>query len=61
MTANNADFLLFLEFSEIMVLFVLASDILFLIVDLPGRLFLIGKTKKKYSQNKFRQKKSLKI
>ena len=47
----------FLEFSGIMVLFALKSGILYLIVDLPRRLFLIGKTKNKYSQNKFRQKK----
>ena len=51
------NFDIFLEFSWIVVMIALASSFLILILDLPGRLFLIDRNKKKvFKQNMFCQK-----
>lgn len=56
------NFDIFLEFSWIVVMIALASSFLILILDLPGRLFLIDRNKKKvFKQNMFCQKKCLHI
>ena len=49
---NNEKFCTFLEFSWMIIIIALASSILFLIMDLPERVFLSDKTKIKSSQAK---------
>ena len=54
---DNDNFCIFLEYSWIVAKIALTSSILILILNLPERLFLIDKTKRKvYKQNVFAKK-----